>query len=62
MSHVHHMVVTIVIKQCSFVLRFPKGIVEIIVATMKCHNIQNGSMQNHEIADISFYLFIHLTF
>ena len=37
----------------SFVHRFPKGMVEIIVATVKRHNIQNEN-PNFEIADICF--------
>ena len=33
----------------SFVHRFPKGMVEIIVATLKRGNIQNGGMQKIQI-------------
>ena len=34
----------------SFVPRFPKGMVEIIVATVKRHNIKNGGAQKIQIS------------
>ena len=34
----------------SFVHRFPKGVVEIIVANVKRHNIQNGGTQKIQIS------------